>query len=72
MDCVAIEAIHESAIALSFVGLFARGLGFFARGLGASAVAGRVAKSLPHLVDTLLKHEERGALVRLPGLTPGR
>lgn len=51
IDYVLVKVIHESAVTLS-------GLGFFARGAGALAGAGwvrtRTARSLPHIVDTVL------------------
>jgi uncharacterized membrane protein SirB2 len=51
MDYAAIKGIHQTSVVLS-------GLGFFARGLaalrGAAWVRSRVAKTLPHIVDTVL------------------
>jgi uncharacterized membrane protein SirB2 len=51
MDYSAIKAIHQSAVALSFAGFFARSLGSMR---GAAWVRGRLAKTLPHVVDTVL------------------
>jgi uncharacterized membrane protein SirB2 len=51
MDYLTVKLVHQSAVALSFAGFFARGMGSLA---GAGWVAGRVAKSLPHLVDSVL------------------
>jgi uncharacterized membrane protein SirB2 len=51
MDYFTIKAAHQAAVALSVTGFFARGLGSL---LGARWVSGRMAKTLPHIVDTLL------------------
>jgi uncharacterized membrane protein SirB2 len=51
MDYVAIKALHQIAVTLSMAGFFARGLGSLA---GAEWVRGRVARTVPHLVDTVL------------------
>jgi uncharacterized membrane protein SirB2 len=51
MDYALIKAIHQTTAALSFAGFFARGLGSLA---GAAWVQGRAAKTLPHVVDTVL------------------
>jgi uncharacterized membrane protein SirB2 len=51
MDYAAVKLVHQAAVALSFGGFFARGLGALA---GAGWVRGRAARTLPHLVDTLL------------------
>lgn len=51
MDYAALKLVHQGAVALSITGFFARGLGSFA---GAAWVRGRVAKTLPHVVDTVL------------------
>ena len=46
-----LKLIHMSAVAISFAGFFARGAGM----LGDAAwVKHRVAKTLPHIVDTVL------------------
>ena len=51
MDYSNVKAIHQSAVALSFAGFFARGLGALG---GAAWVRARPAKTLPHLVDSVL------------------
>jgi len=51
MDYFAVKTIHQSAVALSFAGFFARGLGALA---DAPWVRARAAKTLPHIVDSVL------------------
>ena len=51
MDYVAIKTLHQTAVALSVTGFFARGAGSL---LGATWVSGRLAKTLPHIVDSVL------------------
>jgi uncharacterized membrane protein SirB2 len=51
MDYLVVKAIHQSAVALSLAGFFARGLGALR---GAAWVHGRLAKTVPHVVDTVL------------------
>jgi uncharacterized membrane protein SirB2 len=51
MDYAAWKLLHQGAVALSITGFVARGLGSFA---GAAWVRGRVARTLPHGVDTVL------------------
>jgi uncharacterized membrane protein SirB2 len=51
MDYFTIKTIHQTAVALSFTGFFARG---FASLQGAAWVRSRLAKTLPHIVDTVL------------------
>ena len=51
MDYVVVKAIHQGAVALSLSGFFARGLGSLR---GAAWVQGRLAKTVPHVVDTVL------------------
>lgn len=51
MDYPTIKLIHESAVTLSFAGFFARGLGMLRN---AAWVRHRLAKTLPHVVDTVL------------------
>lgn len=46
-----IKTIHETAVAISGTGFFVRGLGGL---LGAPWVRGRLAKTLPHFVDSVL------------------
>lgn len=51
MDYFTLKAVHQTAVALSITGFFARGLGSL---LGAGWVGGRLAGTLPHIVDTVL------------------
>jgi uncharacterized membrane protein SirB2 len=51
MEYATLKLIHQSAVLLSFTGFFARGLGSLT---GARWVGSRAAKTLPHLVDTVL------------------
>jgi uncharacterized membrane protein SirB2 len=51
MDYFVVKTIHQGAVALSITGFFARGLGAL---IGARWVTSRPAKTLPHLVDTVL------------------
>jgi uncharacterized membrane protein SirB2 len=51
MDYATVKLVHQTTAAVSFLGFFARGIGAFA---GAAWVASRAAKTLPHVVDTLL------------------
>lgn len=51
MDYATLKLIHQGAVALSIAGFFARGAGALA---GAAWVRGRVARTLPHGVDTVL------------------
>jgi len=51
MDYAVVKVIHQSAVALSVTGFFLRGAASL---LGAAWVSGRTAKTLPHLVDTVL------------------
>jgi uncharacterized membrane protein SirB2 len=51
MDYFAVRTIHQTAVALSVAGFFARGLGSL---LGAPWVRSRLAKTLPHIVDSVL------------------
>lgn len=51
MDYATIKLIHQCAVVLSISGFAARWLGVLA---GAAWVRGRVARSLPHVVDTVL------------------
>jgi uncharacterized membrane protein SirB2 len=51
MDYFTIKTIHQSAVLLSFTGFAARGAGALA---GANWVRGRAAKTLPHVVDSVL------------------
>ena len=51
MDYFTVKTIHQTAVALSFAGFFARGLGSLA---GAAWVGSRTAKTWPHVVDSVL------------------
>lgn len=51
MDYFLVKTLHQSAVVLSFSGFFARGVGSLA---GAGWVRSRAARTLPHMVDTLL------------------
>jgi uncharacterized membrane protein SirB2 len=66
MDYAVVKTIHQTAVALSIVGFVARGVGMFA---GAAWARGRIAKTLPHGVDTLLLLSAI-TLVAMLGLNP--
>lgn len=51
MDYATLKVIHQSAVTLSFAGFLARGVGMLH---GAEWVKHRLAKTLPHVVDTVL------------------
>lgn len=51
MDYVALKILHQSAVTLSVAGFFVRGIGSLR---GAAWIRGRLAKTLPHVVDTVL------------------
>ena len=51
MDYLLLKTVHQTAVALSITGFCARGVASLA---GAAWVGGRVAKTLPHAVDTVL------------------
>lgn len=51
MDYFTLKAIHQGAVTLSVAGFFARGAGSLA---GAAWVHGRLAKTVPHVVDSVL------------------
>ena len=51
MNYLTVRIIHETAVALSVTGFFVRGLG---RLVGAEPLGGRLVKSLPHAIDTVL------------------
>ena len=51
MDYFTVKTLHQTTVLLSLAGFFARGLGGLA---GAAWVHGRAAKSVPHVVDTVL------------------
>jgi uncharacterized membrane protein SirB2 len=51
MDYLAVRHFHEAAVALSIAGFFARGAAGLA---GAPWARGRLARTLPHVIDTAL------------------
>ena len=51
MDYFTVKLVHQSAVALSIGGFFVRGAGSLA---GAGWVQERTAKTLPHVVDSIL------------------
>jgi uncharacterized membrane protein SirB2 len=51
MDYATIKLIHQSAVTISFAGFFARGVGMLR---DAGWVRHRLAKTVPHIVDTVL------------------
>lgn len=51
MDYLTIKTLHQGAVLLSVSGFFARGLGGL---LGATWVGSRTARTLPHLIDSVL------------------
>ena len=51
MDYALVKTIHQTAVALSFTGFFVRGAASLR---GARWVQGRTAKTLPHIVDSVL------------------
>jgi len=66
LNYLALKSIHQAAVALSMSGFFARGLGSLT---GAAWVHGRMAKTLPHLIDTALLLSAIG-LAWTAGLNP--
>ena len=51
MDYAALKLVHQASVVLSIAGFMARGAASLA---GAAWVRGRVARTLPHVVDTVL------------------
>jgi uncharacterized membrane protein SirB2 len=51
MDYGVVKLIHQAAVTLSFLGFLARGLGMLA---DSDWVRDRAARTLPHIVDTIL------------------
>lgn len=51
MDYFTVKLIHQSAVTLSIVGFFVRGAASLA---GAGWVKSRLAKTLPHIIDSVL------------------
>ena len=68
MNYLAIRTVHESAVALSIAGFFLRGAAGLA---GAAWVRGRAARTVPHVVDTVLLASAI-ALAWMLGITPFR
>jgi len=70
MDYASLKLIHQSAVVLSLSGFAVRGAASFA---GAAWVRGRLARTLPHVVDTVLLASAlwMAWLLRLtPGVAP--
>ena len=67
MDYATLKLVHLSAVALSILGFFIRGLASFA---GASWLRSRMALALPHVVDTVLLLSAL-SLAWMLRLTPG-
>jgi uncharacterized membrane protein SirB2 len=67
MDYAALKLLHQGTVTLSITGFVARGLGSF---IGAAWVQGRAARTLPHMVDTVLLLSAL-ALAWMLRLTPG-
>ncbi len=67
MDYAAWKLLHQGAVVLSITGFVARGLGSFAQ---AAWVRGRVSRTLPHVVDTVLLGSAL-VLAWMLRLTPG-
>lgn len=59
MDYVTLKLIHVSAVALSLAGFIARGAGALR---GATWVRSRPARTLPHVIDTVLLASALGML----------
>jgi uncharacterized membrane protein SirB2 len=51
LDYATVKLVHQAAVALSLTGFFVRGAASLA---GAAWVHGKAARSLPHVVDTVL------------------
>lgn len=68
MDYALVKLVHQAAVALSLAGFFIRGAASLA---GAGWVRGRVARTLPHLVDSVLLLSAL-MLATMAGLTPDR
>ena len=67
MDYALIKIVHQGAVALSVTGFFVRGAASLA---GAAWVRGRLARTLPHVVDSVLLASAL-ALAWMLRLTPG-
>lgn len=66
MNYLTVRAIHETAVTLSVAGFFLRGLVGLA---GVQDLGGRVARTLPHVVDTVLLASAL-VLAWMLGITP--
>jgi len=66
MEYSTLKLVHQSAVALSLAGFIARGAGMFN---GAAWVRTRLAKTLPHVIDTALIASAIALAFRL-GLSP--
>jgi uncharacterized membrane protein SirB2 len=67
MDYAALKLLHQGTVVLSITGFVARGLASF---MGAAWVRSRAARSLPHVIDTVLLLSALTLAWRLR-LTPG-
>ena len=67
MDYATVKLVHQAAVTLSIAGFFVRGAASFA---GATWVRGRAARTLPHVVDSVLLLSAL-ALAWMLRLTPG-
>ena len=67
MEYAALKLVHQGAVVLSIAGFFVRGAAGLA---GARWVRGRLARTLPHVVDTVLLVSAL-ALAWMLRLTPG-
>lgn len=67
MDYATLKIIHQSAVTLSVLGFFTRGAAALA---GAGWVRSRAARTLPHIVDTVLLASAL-AMAWMLRLTPG-
>jgi uncharacterized membrane protein SirB2 len=67
MDYALIKTVHQGAVALSVAGFFTRGAAALA---GAAWVRGRLARTVPHIVDSVLLASAL-ALAWMLRLTPG-
>lgn len=66
MEYPTLKLVHQSAVALSLAGFVARGTGMLS---GAAWVRTRLAKTLPHVIDTVLIASAI-ALASVLGLSP--
>ena len=67
MEYATLKLVHQGAVVLSIAGFFVRGAAGLA---GARWVRGRLARTLPHVVDTVLLASALG-LAWMLRLTPG-